>query len=77
MFAVVSRIKITLVDTVIRMEYCPSDSATGIALELRIGRFVVMLCISLGSGPKYLMHVLLCRSVSLSGYIEQKPCTGL
>ena len=77
MFAVVSRIKITHVDTVIRMEYCPSDSATGIALELRIGRYDVMLCISLGSGPKYLIHELLCRSVSLLGYIEQKPCTGL
>ncbi|XP_074651009.1 autophagy-related protein 2 homolog B-like [Tubulanus polymorphus] len=37
--SVLSRIKLTFVDTVIRVEHLPKDSALGVALEIRIKRF--------------------------------------
>ena len=37
-FSVLSRVKVSLIDTVIRLEHLPHDAQTGAALELRIKR---------------------------------------
>uniref|UniRef100_A0A8C1RC42 Autophagy related 2B n=1 Tax=Cyprinus carpio TaxID=7962 RepID=A0A8C1RC42_CYPCA len=38
---VLRRVKVTFVDTVLRMEHVPENSKTGIALELRINKYVL------------------------------------
>lgn len=42
MFAVLRRIKVTFIDTIVRIEHQPLDLETGIALEVHIKRWVVV-----------------------------------
>lgn len=39
--AVLRRVKVTFLDTVLRIEHIPENSKTGIALEIRINRYVL------------------------------------
>lgn len=43
MFAVLRRIKVTFIDTIVRIEHQPLDLETGIALEVHIKRWVVVI----------------------------------
>lgn len=38
--AVLRRVKVTFLDTVLRIEHIPENSKTGIALEIRINKYV-------------------------------------
>lgn len=38
--AVLRRVKVTFVDTVLKIEHTPENSKTGIALEIRINKYV-------------------------------------
>ena len=39
-FAVVTRVKVSFIDTIVRLEHLPREAKTGAALEFRIGRLV-------------------------------------
>ncbi len=40
-FAVLRRIKVTFIDTIVRIEHQPLDLETGVALEVHIKRYVL------------------------------------
>lgn len=41
-FAVLRRIKVTFIDTIVRIEHQPLDLETGVALEVHIKRYVCL-----------------------------------
>ena len=42
-FAVLTRVKVSFIDTVVRLEHLPREAKTGAAVEFRIGRLVFVM----------------------------------
>ena len=59
-FAVVTRVKVSFIDTIVRLEHLPREAKTGAAIEFRIGRSVSVMFTKLVA-CKYIYTLIITR----------------